>query len=134
MNVPNSRLGAIFYKNMNPPFKQPISLLGRYTKYIPPIIQKHICRNWLIAALRITCMSNIRNNKPWYVNVLECLYNCKKENKERAVNWNRKNSVIFIWRSNWKIEYVLCHIWYKKGETVNNNHIFACLWKEMQKK
>lgn len=97
MIVPNSRLGAIFYKNMNPPFKQPISLLGRYTKYIPPIIQKHICRNWLIAALRITCMSNIRNNKPWYVNVLECLYNCKK--RIRKEQWTETEKfLLFLYK------------------------------------
>lgn len=78
MNIPN-RFGTIFYKNMNLPFKQPTSLLRRYPKYIPPIIQKYICTNWLIATMRITCMSNIRNNKPWYINILECLYNCKKE-------------------------------------------------------
>lgn len=62
------------------------------------------------------------------------VYTTVKKNKEESSELKQKNfSVIFIWGSNWKIEYVLCHIWYKKGETVNNNHIFACLWKEMQK-
>lgn len=132
MNIPN-RFGTIFYKNMNLPFKQPISLLRRYPKYIPPIIQKYICTNWLIATMRITCMSNIRNNKPWYINILECLYNSKKEwEREQWTETEQFLSYFYMKKQLKKRIYIMPHC-YKKGETVNNNYKFACLWKEMQK-